>query len=300
MSAGLLFLVFLLLDPQQSLSLLQKGLLALEHGQIEEARQALEQASAADPRNAYVWSSLAETYFRLKEPEKAEMAAAKAEQVGGTDPVVSRALEMFYFSFAQELLRSEDFTRAAEVLKTALKAHPKNAQLTLALGVARYGQRRFEDAIEAFLEVIRIDPSIEQPYMFLGRVLDQAGPHLEEITKDYEAWVARDPQSAEAQLLLAKALLASDSSNSRSETLLRRSIARDSKDWESHYELGILLASKHRYKDAAAELTQSIELDPKQPMPHYHLARVYDRLGEPDRAQAEREAHQRLSGSSAH
>ena len=43
------------------------------------------------------------------------------------------------------------------------------------------------------------------------------------------------------------------------------------------------------------ELTRSIELDRKQSMPHYHLARVYDRLGQPERAKAEREAHERLT-----
>jgi Tfp pilus assembly protein PilF len=56
-----------------------------------------------------------------------------------------------------------------------------------------------------------------------------------------------------------------------------------------------LLSNKHTYQEAATELERSIELDPKQPSPHYHLARVYDRLGQPDRAKAEREIHQRLT-----
>ena len=284
-------------DANQAKALLQKGLIALQHGQLSEARADFEDASRADAGNPYVWASLAETYLRLNEPRKAESSASEAAKLGATNPVVTRALGMFYFEYAQQLLRKEDFTHAADVLETALKRDANNAQLVLALGVARYGQRRFEDAILQFLQVIKIDPSVEQPYLFLGRILDQAGSHLPEITKAYESWAAKNPQNAKAQLLLAKALLAANARDPKAEDLLRRSIALDGSDWESHYELGVLLSGKHEYQPAAAELTRSIELDPKQAMTHYHLARVYDRLGEPEKAKAEREIHQQLTGT---
>jgi tetratricopeptide (TPR) repeat protein len=282
-------------DANQAKDLLQKGLIALQHGQLFEARLDLEDALRADAGNPYVWASLAETYLRLNEPDKAESSASQAAKLGAANPVVTRALEMFYFEYAQQLLRKEDFTHAANVLETALKSDSNDAQLVLALGVARYGQRRFEDAILRFLEVIKIDPTIEQPYVFLGRILDQAGSHLPEITRDYESWAAKNPDNAKAQLVLAKALLVANARDPRAEDLLRRSIALDGGDWESHYELGVLLAGKHDYKSAAAELTRSIELDPKQAMTHYHLARVYDRMGEPEKAKAEREMHRRLT-----
>jgi len=326
---SLLFL-FLVADPSQPALLLEQGLRALQHGQLTQARQALEQASKLDPNNPYAWASLAETYLRLKQPQQASAAAQAAAKVGSGNPVVSHALAIFYtesgdparafafaqtaekqqtspanrhllaqtaFDYAQVLLRQQNFTPAADALSSAIQADPGNAQLTLALGVARYGQRRFEDSVVAFLKVIQIDPRIQQPYIFLGRMLDQVGPHLADITKDYQIWASRDPQNAKAQLLLAKALLAGDAHDERAEGLLRRSIALDANDWEAHYELGVLLANKHQYQQSAAELTRSIELDPKQPMPHYHLARVYDRLGQPERAKAEREVHERLTGS---
>ena len=211
--------------------------------------------------------------------------------------MAAHALSIFYFNYAQVLLRKQDFTHAADILNKALHADPHNAQLTLALGVARYGQRRFEEAIGCFLEVIQIDPKIEQPYVFLGKMLDQAGPRLAEITKDFRSWMAQEPQNAEAPLVLAKALLLNDSRSGEAEELLRRSIELDAKNWEAHYELGVLLANRHEYQKAAAELERSIELNGKEAMPHYHLARVYDRLGEPERAKAEREIHQKLTGT---
>jgi tetratricopeptide (TPR) repeat protein len=382
-------LLLLAADPKQALPLIQRGLLDLQQGKLTEAQSTLEQAAKLDPANPYVWTSLAETYLRLKRPQQAQEAAQKAEGAGNGNPVVAHALAMFYsktgefgraaqfeeqfaasngadagaldraaslylnagdaakaiplareaarahpsaaaedtlgralvaagqpdegrkrlaeawkqqnssaeiaFDYVQLLLHDQDFTEAAAVLEQALRSNPKNAQLTLALGVARYGQRRFEEAIVAFLNTIAIDPRIEQPYVFLGRMLDQAGSHLAAVKKADEAWAAANPKNAAAQLQLAKTILASGGGQDQVEPLLRRAIALDSRNWEAHYQLGLLLSKKHAYREAAEELTSSIKLNPKDPLPHYHLARVYDRLGMPGRAREEREIHQRLT-----
>lgn len=389
-----LFLLLLLAspDPTQAAKLLQNGLSSLQQGNLAQARQSLEAASRLDPQNPFTWTSLAETYFRLKQPRRAAAAAASAEKLGPANPVVCHALAMYYaktrdfahaaaleqrfavtsnadpdalsrvaalflyagdvqrsltfaqqavtqhpspasedilgraliaagqpdqgtshlaaawksdstdpqicFDYAQALLHYQDFTRAAGALEQCSKANPNNAQLALALGVARYGQRRFEDAIVAFLRTIQLAPSVDKPYLFLGRVLDQAGPHLTAITAAYRAWAAKNPNNAEAKLLLAKALNAGGAAGNEPEKLLLSSVVLDPNNWESHYELGLLFEKKHDYKHAAAELSLAATLNPKQPLPHYHLARVYDRLGKRDRAQSEREIHQRLTAPS--
>ena len=199
------------------------------------------------------------------------------------------------FDWSQNLLQRSEFTEAVEVAQTVLRTYPQDAQMMLVLGVARYGQRRFDEAITVFLKVIETDRQIEQPYLFLGRMLDQTGEHLPAITQDYERWAASDPKNAKAQLLLAKALLTANAKDERAETLLRRAVALDPEDWESHYELGVWFSNVRKYNDAADELRRAVELGPKQPEPHYHLARVYDRLGQPERAKAERELHQSLT-----
>jgi Flp pilus assembly protein TadD len=56
----------------------------------------------------------------------------------------------------------------------------------------------------------------------------------------------------------------------------------------------VLLEGKRNWSGAAVELKRAAELDEKQAMPHYHLARVYDRLGEQDKAKEERAIHDRL------
>ena len=327
MFASLLAFLLFAANPGSTTALLQRGLQELQKGELVPARTDLEEASRADPQNAYVWASLAQVYLRLKNSGGAAAAAEKAEKAAGTDPAIWRALSMYYseagnprhateletkyrelrwqsakddpqrsFEYSQALLHSGDFGRAADVLDSSLAAHPNDPQLVLALGVARYGQRRFEEAVVQFLKVIQLDSNVEQPYAFLGRLLDQAGSHLDEITKQYEARAAREPKRSEAQLLLAKALLVVNSRDPKAEPLLRRAIALDLKNWEAHYQLGVMLSNRRDYPAAEKELSIAAELNPDEPTTHYQLARVYDRLGQSDRARSEREIHQHLLG----
>ena len=383
--------MFFLVSTDSPTQLLQRGLVALQHGELAQAQAAFEEETRRDPHNPYAWASLAETYLRLKRLDSAKKAAQQAEAFGAAIPAIDHALAMYYsktgefahaaemeqrfalsgkadpaaeeraaalylnagnvtealaaaekaveghpspeaenilgrawlaagktadgqshlrvawqnaktdsrmaFDYAETLLRQQNFDQADEVLTPALEAHPQDEQLILAEGVVRYGQRRFAEAITAFLRVIRIDPQVEQPYSFLGRMLDQAGSQLPEITSAYENWSSRNPSNAEASLLLAKARLASNPKSQTAEALLKKSIGLDGGNWEAHYELGVLLEGKRDWAAAATELRRSAELNTAQAMPHYHLARVYDRLGEGEKAKAERELHEKLTAT---
>ncbi len=61
--------------------------------------------------------------------------------------------------------------------------------------------------------------------------------------------------------------------------------------------MGTILEKKKQWLDAASELARAIELNPKNSAPHYRLARVYDRLGRPEEAQAERALHMQLQSA---
>jgi tetratricopeptide (TPR) repeat protein len=261
----------------------QEGLFGHAAG-LEEKYSA---SAKADP-NAGL--RVAELYHLAGNDAKAESVLKALWERRSEDPAAA-------FAYGQFLLHKLDFIGAEKAVKSALAAHPKDAQLVLAMGVARYGERRFSDAIDDFLKVIAIDPSIPQPYEFIGKMMENAGTKMPQITKAFEARFRSVPDDALANLVLAKARIAVDAKDASAEGLLRHSIAIDGKQWESHYELGALLEGLHEYKAAAEELNRSAELNPKQSMPHYHLARVYDRLGEPEKAQAERKLHEQLSNS---
>lgn len=201
------------------------------------------------------------------------------------------------FDLANLYLHQEKFAEAERVLEQQRRSVRNDVQIELALGVADYGLRKFPEAIEQFLKVIALDATIVQPYLFLGKVLDQANDRMVEIGQRFEAFQKANPENEAGYYLVAKWLNTKGQESERAEALLRKALSIDGKTWEAHLELANLLEKRRAYAEAEAELQSAIRLNAKAPVPHYRLARIYERLGKPELAQAERELHQKLSTS---
>ncbi len=306
------------------------GLLALERGDLEAARSNLEQASKADPRDGRVWVALSQAYWRSHKNAEAEGAAAKAATLGPEDGAVQQSLAIYYsetgqtwkaaqaeakyaskipanaqareraiqlyFEAAQPLLNQQKFAEGAAILREGVARLPRSAQLELALGVADYGLRRFDDAADAFLHTIEIAPETEQPYTFLGKILDQIPGRLPQVTERFAQREAAHPWSAEAYLLHARALDAQSLEPETSLRLIEKSIALEGGGGSAsaHFEMGTVLDRLGNYEKAAAEFERAVALSPADAAAHYRLARDYDRTGKHQAAEAEREKHAQL------
>jgi tetratricopeptide (TPR) repeat protein len=252
---------------------------------IELARKALAQEDRAD-----LHQLMGEAYELDQHPENAVREMQRAIQLNPYE-------ESFYFGLGRLYLRHNNPAAAIQVFEDGGKVFAKSAQLELALGVAYYGLRRFEDAADCFLRTIQMAPQVEQPYVFLGRMLEQVEDKLPQVTEAYAALMKAHPESYVAPFLYAKAISARGGEPLGAETLLRKSITLNGKFWESHYELGLLLERRRDFEGAADEYRRGIELNGDNPTPHYHLARVYDRLGKTAEAVAEHTEHERLSNA---
>ncbi|HXR10418.1 MAG TPA: tetratricopeptide repeat protein, partial [Candidatus Acidoferrales bacterium] len=275
-----------------------------------------------------VWVALSQTYWRLHQDAEAEDAAGKAAAFAPEDPAVLQGLAIYYsetnqtlkaaqaaakysakvpengeareratelyFEAAKPLLNQQKFAEAVVILAEGAARVPKSAQLELALGVAYYGLRRFDDAADAFLRTIEIAPETEQPYTFLGKILDQIPSRLPRVTQQFAEYESAHPASAAAYLLHAKALDAQSLSPEMALRLLEKSIAMNAGDASAHFEMGTVLDRLQRFADAAAEFERAAELAPSDAAAHYRLARDYDRIGKHEAAQAEREKHAQL------
>jgi tetratricopeptide (TPR) repeat protein len=170
-----------------------------------------------------------------------------------------------------------------------------SAQLELALGVAYYGMRQFDDAATVFLATIGIAPDIEQPYVFLGKFLDQIPGRLPEVAARFSAYERAHPAKGLGYLLHAKALVAQSTEPEKAQKLLEKAISINEREPSAHFELGALFFRAQRLEDAAREFERSAALDPANPITHYRLANVYSRLGRLEAAQAERDLHAKLA-----
>ncbi|MGA7413302.1 MAG: tetratricopeptide repeat protein [Bryobacteraceae bacterium] len=268
------------------------------------ARAATLSLQAGEPQQAITWAKAA-----LAQSDNADLhyLLGKAEEAANQpEPALAdlrRAVELapdnegYTFDLGQALLQRGDFADAFSLFGAARTRFPKSAQIELAYGVAAYGQRKFHDAIAAFLQVTRLDPSIEQPYIFIGKILENADDLMPEVLSTYAAWEKANPGNYLAWFLHAKAMDASSGDPAKSEAELRHSIQINPNFWESHLELGIVLMQRQQWQEAAVELTRAIALDAKKPVPHFQLARVYKHLGKQAEAQAELAEFKRLSAS---
>jgi len=307
---------------------LRAGLMALQRGDLASAQTNLEAASKLAPRDGRVWVALSQTYWRLHRDREAEDAAGKAAAFAPEDPAVLQSLAIYYsetrqtlkaaqaaakysakvpdnsdarehavqlyFDAAQPLLNQQKFMEAVVILEEGVARLPKSAQLQLALGVTYYGLRRFDDAADAFLRTIEIAPETDQPYTFLGRILDQIPTRLPQVTQRFAEYQSAHPASAAAYLLHAKALDAQSLDPETSLRLIEKSIGLNADDAAAHFEMGTVLDRVQRFAEAAAEFEKAAELAPSDAAAHYRLARDYDRIGKPEAARAEREKHARL------
>ena len=249
---------------------------------IELARAALATENRADVR--YLLGKAYEMDGRAGEAFREVHAAIKLNPYE----------ESYYFELARALLEHNSAPEAIQVLEEGKRVFARSAQIELTLGVAYYSMRRFPDAVDAFLRTIGIDPAVEQPYVFLGRMLEQTGSKLPEVTAAFAALAEANPENYTANFLYGKALAFGGKRN-EAEARLRKSIAENEKFWESHFELGAVLEAKRDLPGAAKEFSRAVELSPKSATVHYRLARIYDRLGKTEEARAEHALHEKLT-----
>lgn len=321
-------LVLLLLANASFNEVFRAGLIALQKGDLPAAVSNLESARRLSPQDGRVWVALSQAYWKLHREAQAEQAASTAEKLGREDPAVQQGLATYYietgrklkaaeaqanysahapnlaeardraaalyFEAAQPLLESQKFAEAVTILEEAVKKLPKSAQLELALGVAYYGLRRFDEAADAFLRTIEADPDVEQPYSFLGRILDQIPSRLPLVTERFAAYETTHTSNPAAYLRHAMALDAQAIDPELSLRLIDRSLSMNADNGTAHFEKGAVLDRLQRFADAVPEFERAAALNPPDPVPHYRLARDYDRIGKPQLAAAEREKHAQL------
>ena len=205
--------------------------------------------------------------------------------------------ELAHAELGRLLLRLGKFGEAATFLEEAHRKFDRSPTIELALGVAYYSQRRFADAGTRFLHVIDLDSAIPQPYIFLAKMIDQLPDRVPEIRARAEAWHRQEPQNSFAPYVYARTMQAAGVDDRETKPLLLEAIRRDAKIWEFSFELGQLLERERDFPGAARAYEAAALINDRIPEIHYRLARAYDRLSQPAKAERERLRHKQLLGT---
>ena len=255
-------------------------------------------AAAEVALDALRYANLASLHNILGQALEAQKLAPGALKEYREASLLEPENQEYRFGLVQALFRTERFAEAAALLESAVKDQPDSAQYQLALGVAYYGLRRFDEALQAFLKTIDLSPDTEQPYLFLAKMLDQAGGGLPAIETRFEQYRKRFPEGYLGSFLMAKALLYGDPGSPRIEILLRETISRKPDLWEAHADLSDRLSRKKDYRNSANELEIAAKLNPLEPSIPFRLARIFDRLQQSEKASEQRALHEKLLAGS--
>lgn len=203
-------------------------------------------------------------------------AIAKYREILKLAPHLAAAynnLGMLYFN-------EKDYTHAAEVLEHGLKVNAKMPTATAMLGMSYFQLGQSEKAEPLLKAALRANPTDDRAEMMLAHNQIKLGK-LEEATKSLNDVLARNPKDQQAWYDLGKTYLR------MSENSLAKINEIDPNSVVAHEITGEIDESMHNYDSALVEYKKAVDMAPKQPGTHFHLANTFWLTGKWQSAQAE-------------
>jgi predicted Zn-dependent protease len=260
-------------------------------GQLSQSRQ-LAQNLAQENNTAELHNLLGQ----IEEKDKKYLEAAKEFQTAAH----MEPSEENLFDWGSELLLHEAYEPAIDVFVQAVQLYPKSSRLLIGLGIARYSGAKYDDAIQALLTAVDLNPMDPHSYYFLSKAYDSSPHQAENVIQRFRHYSELQPNNALAQYYYAISLWKGKRAEDASmdfhevESLLQKSVALDPALPEAHMQLGNLYSDQHEYAKSIPEYERALQLNKNLPDAHYRLARDYTRIGQKDRAQSELALYQQL------
>ncbi len=176
----------------------------------------------------------------------------------------------------QELVRSK-LAVAAE--------QPRNASVHGDLGLVYEANLLWQEARACFETACELDPDDMLWKLHLAIACRETGDY-EEALKRLRNLVKQDPNVSYLQQRLGHALLENGDLNG-AESAFRKLIDLASNAPQGYAALGDVLLQKQDYHQAAQLLEKAVALEPNYRTSHYLLGSAYQRLGLPEKAEAE-------------
>ncbi len=297
------------------------GLRALENGQLQDAASLFEEAVSMSPDNPLARLNLATAYRGIGKQKEAEVilralldekpndldarlrygallfeegeliqAARELEEVlikGRGGPQARQAAQ-----FLGELYKSEQGKEVqARILeeridgyKAILAQEPDNRDAWLDLAVIYLNQRRIKEAIDAFENVMRIDPTHGRVQHTLAELYDEMGDYAKAVPAFARALdLAADEATREkiqGQIILAIAKKNYNEGRQAQAKLQFQTIVKsDPNNFVSHFFLGLIYSREEDLESAVTEYKEVLRVVPSHIGARLNLAMLYEQLG---------------------
>ncbi len=178
----------------------QLALVYIDTGQTDLAKfmcyKAMEAVEGAD-QNAQLQSNFGQIYLKDGYPGDAIAAFRKALEI---DPNQLSSLQFL----AGYYLDNRNYSDAIPLLERIVGLLPEAGGARTNLGIAYRGDGRFEDAIKAYNEALRLDPGSAEPHRNLAVLYSDYMKAYDAAVNEVEAWRRYGGNSAEADAWIAQ------------------------------------------------------------------------------------------------
>jgi tetratricopeptide (TPR) repeat protein len=186
---------------------------------------------------------------------------------------------------------------AKSCLITAITADPSSEEAQFFLGLFYYTQNDFKLAISPLQAAQKLAPKSPMPVFYLAMSLDALGDGARALQLYQQAEdlsPQKSPQSSSILVAYGRFLLLQGQVK-QSIGKIQRAIEEDPESRDAHYELAKGLDYEGDFKDAAIEGERALtlpELGTTDAQIHFLLAKVYQKLNQPDLAKIHLEKFQ--------
>lgn len=264
----------------------------LRSSQPDRAAGAL-QPLLTGPRSAEAYNLLAEVESARKRPQEALAAYRRAAELEPGN-------EDYRFDYAAALVEMEGAATGATEFSAGVRDLPKSWRMHLGSGCAAYLEGRYEEAVRALLEAVRLEPSASEAYYLLGHAYESAQSLQPEVAKAFEAYLGRKSDDPWAlyhygTILYLRSQSEGQSTYERARVHLLKAVRLKPDFAEAYVQLG-MIAEKD--EEAVKHLERAIELSPGLASAHYRLGLALQRLGDRERAKQEMDLFRKLRAES--
>jgi arylsulfatase A-like enzyme/Tfp pilus assembly protein PilF len=318
-------------DPKDKIAVFGRMNAAKALGQedkLDQAIEAMQRVLAEDPSIMDAYLTLGNWLNKAERHEEAIAAYKKALALKPDDEVAMLNLANAYRARG----RTEDALAALEIFKGALEVNPRNPQAWYQLATLYLDMRRERDAERTFREALVSNPKMGAAFNALGalayqkrdlaeaetlvqkglalepdvrtgrfnlaRIFEDRG-RLAEAEKLYREELETYPDHGRAHFNLAQLLRERGDRNGYLSEL-RRGTEQADKFGACYFYLAREVLAAGSLDEAAELATRGLAGDPTSPVAplgHYVLADVFNRKGEPAKAQAEAAKGKRLEAA---
>ncbi|MGB9476541.1 MAG: tetratricopeptide repeat protein [Candidatus Udaeobacter sp.] len=187
-----------------------------------------------------------------------------------------------HFEYGVALQKANQWEKAEEQYKTALRFNPTDAQSHMNLAVALMAQAKFDAAVPHMKEALRLQPNEGEFYLSYANLLQRIG-RGDEAGPQYEAAARLLPDSPEAHYNYAL-FLASTGKESDSASELRQVVQLKPDYADAQLQLANALFAKGNLEEAKMHYIAALGTDPKLAVAHNSLGRLYLAQGQVSQA----------------